>query len=144
VTKHFQWDAHGQVTESVVDPGGLSLRSRFEYDPSGRLGRYIDPTATVTVWERDAIGRVIAVKLPGGTTWKYSFDAGTRICEEQTPSGNRIRTELVGVEGRLARVTSVAAPGQESVAPWELAFDGLGRLVRASTGVDSVHRQYDS
>jgi RHS repeat-associated protein len=144
VTKHFQFNAHAQVVESVVDPGGLSLRSQLEYDLTGRLRRYVDPTGKATIWDRDVLGRATAIKPPDGTIWKYFIDTNARKTEEQTPSGNRVVHELVGAGSRRVRVTSFAAPGQENVAPQEFAFDGMGRLVQATTGADTVQRQYDS
>ena len=144
VTKRMGFNAHGEVVESVADPAGLFLRSQFEYDPSGRPNRYVDPTGKITALDRDALGRVTSLTPPDGTTWKYFFDDKARTTRQQTPAGNEVVYELADGSGRLVKVTSHAAPGQKAVAPRELAFDGLGRLVRASVGTDSVQRQYDS
>ena len=144
VTTRFQIDALGQVTEKLIDPAGMALRSQFEYDLNGSLQRYIDPTGQSTTWERDALGRSIAIKPPDGTTWEYLPDTKARTIEQRMPSGNRVVLEYAEDESRPIKMVCIAAPGQEAVAPHELTYDGMGRLVCASIGADSILRQYDS
>lgn len=144
VTNRLQYDALGQVIENLIDPGGAALRSQFEYDLNGRLRRYIDPTGQSTTWKRDAIGRAVAIKPPDGTTWEYLTDTNARRIEQRMPSGNKVAIEYAEDESRPIKIVCVAAPGQEAVAPRELAYDGMGRLVRASIGADSLLRRYDS
>lgn len=144
VTTRLQFNAHDQVIESIADPAGLSLRSKFEYDLNGHMHRYVDPMGMVTSWSRDALGRAKSMTPPDGTTWKYFFDDKARTTRQQTPAGNTAAFELTDVSGRVLKVTFTAAVGQSAVAPQEMAFDGLGRLVRASAGAESIHRQYDS
>lgn len=144
VTNRLQYDAFGQVMENLIDPGGLALRSQFEYDLNGRLRRYIDPTGQSTAWERDALGRTVAIKPPDGSTWEYRFDTNAHTVEQRMPSGNRVVLEYADDEGLSVKTVCVAAPGQEAVAPHELAYDGMGRLVRAAIGTDVVLRRYDS
>jgi RHS repeat-associated protein len=144
VTSRIQFDAFGQVIEKLIDPAGLALRSQFEYDLNGRLHLYVDPTNQSTKFERDVLGRAVAVKPPDGTTWEYLTDTNAHTIEQRMPSGNRVVLEYVENENRPVKITSVAAPGQEAIAQHELAYDGMGRLVSASIGSDSVLRRYDS
>lgn len=144
VTSRLEHDALGQVTERLIDPGGLSLRARFEYDPNGRLTRYIDPTAQATTWERDVLGRAVTIKPPDGSTWEYNIDDLARTVEQRMPSGNRVVLAYAQDANRPIKMVCIAAPGQEPVAPHDIVYDGLGRLVRASIGALVVVRQYDS
>jgi RHS repeat-associated protein len=144
VTIRSQFDALGQVIESVIDPGGAALRSQFEYDLNGRLHRFTDPTGQSTKWERDALGRAVAIKPPDGTTWQYLFDTKARKIEQRMPSGTQVVIEFAQSQDRTGKIVSSGLPGQEAVAPHELAYDGIGRLLSASTGLDSVVRRYDS
>ena len=129
-TNRLQFDALGQVIESLIDPAGAALRSQFEYDLNGRLHRYIDPTGQSTTWECDVLGRAVAMKPPDGTTWDYLLDTNTRTIEQRMPSGNRVVLEYAEDEGRPVKMICVAAPGQEAVAPHELVYDGMGRVVQ--------------
>lgn len=144
VVKQFDFDAHGQIVASVVDPGGLALRSACEYDMAGRLQRYIDPMTMATTWERDALGQPTAFRPPDGTTWKYTIDAPGRSTSEQTPAGNLLQRRIVDAGGRVVHTTTAPGPGQQSVPVLEHVFDGLGRLVQATAGADRVERRYDS
>ena len=144
VTNRLQYDALGQVIENLIDPGGAALRSQFEYDLNGRLHRYIDPTGQSTTWELDALCRTVAIKPPDGTTWEYLFDTNARTIEQRMPSGNKVVLEYAEDASGPFKMVCVAAPGQEAVAPHELVYDGLGRLVRASVGADSLLRRCDS
>lgn len=144
VVKKVEFNAHGQVTGSVVDPLGLALRSAYDYDQVGRMQRFTDPMGRVTSWDRDALGRSTVLKLPDGTVWKYAVDKATRTAREATPSGNFVQRQVLDAGGRLLRITATPAPGQHSMPPLDYSFDGLGRLVEATSGANQVQRGYDS
>jgi RHS repeat-associated protein len=144
VAKEFQVNAHGQVVRSMVDPGGLSQGSSFDFDENGRLLRYTDPANAVTAWERDGLGRAIKVVMPGGAAWTYSTDRATRTTTERMPSGNEAAARRTDLKGRAVRFTSAAAPGHEAVGPREFVLDGLGRVVRSTAGSEVIERQFDS
>jgi RHS repeat-associated protein len=144
VTSRLQYDALGQVVENLIDPGGLALSSQFEYDLNGRLQRYIDPTGQATAWKHDPLGRTVALNPPDGTTVQFLFDTNARTIEQQMPSGNRVVLEYAEDESRPVKIISFAAVGQEAVAPQEFVYDGMGRVVQASVGADTIRRRYDS
>jgi RHS repeat-associated protein len=144
VTKHVEFNAHGQTALSIVDPAGLALRSAYDYDINGRVRRYIDPMAAATTWDRDLLGRVSMVHLPNGTALKYFVDRKGRTTSQQTAAGNFLQYQIVDAGGRLVRLSSAPAPGQNAIASREFTFDGLGRLVQATAGADVVQRRYDS
>lgn len=144
VTTRLQYDAFGQVIERLIDPGGLALRSQFEYDLNGRLRLYIDPTGQITKWRYDVHGRTVEIKPPDGTTWEYHTDTSAHTIEQQMPSGNKVVLEYAEDERLTIKMTTVAGAGQEPTALHEFVYDGLGRLVRASNDADSIIRRYDS
>jgi len=144
VTSRLQYDALSQVVENLIDPGGLALRSQFQYDLNGRMDRYIDPTGQATAWKRDALGRTVTLKPPDGTTTQFLFDTNARTIEQRMPSGNKVVLEYAEDESRPVKITCVAAAGQEAVAPHDLVYDGMGRVVQASIGTDTIRRRYDS
>ncbi|MBW4027844.1 MAG: hypothetical protein HIU93_10615 [Acidobacteria bacterium] len=144
VTNRQQFDALGQLVENLTDPGGLALRSLFEYDTNGRLRRYVDPTGEATTWDRDALGRTVAFRPPDGTTWETSYDTNAGTLEERTPSGNTIVFEHEPAQSQPVRMICLAAAGHDAVAVHHFSYDGMGQLVSASVGADSLLRKYDS
>ena len=144
ISEHLHYNVFDQVVERVVDPNGLALRSRFDYDSRGQLYRFTDPMSQVTTWERDAFGRTVAVKLPDGTLWGYRADINKRTIEQQMPSGNRVLFEFEKNMGYPTKMTCTGVLGQEAVAPHLFTYDGLGQLLSASNGTDTILRNYDS
>lgn len=84
VVESLDYDAMGRLTEHIVDPGGLGLRTSFEYDGQGHLTRLTNPRRVVTIYEYDERGRLVLEVLDpdkGGAldalalTTQYEYDA---------------------------------------------------------------------
>ncbi|MRG97818.1 DUF6531 domain-containing protein [Polyangium spumosum] len=133
----------GEVIEEIADPSGLGLVTRYEHDLMGRLVRLIDPTSEATTWARDLLGRVVAVSL-AGKTWAYRYNALGAVEEETRPSGAKTMLAYDPATGRLAQRTATPGPGMLPVSPVELAYDGLDRVVKASTSTSAAGRRFDS
>jgi RHS repeat-associated protein len=144
VTKHVEFNAHAQVTLSVVDPGGLALGSSYAYDVNGLVRRYTDPMGATTVWDRDLLGRVAAIHLPDATVLTYAVDRKARTMSQRTAAGNVLQYQILDAAERVIRMSTVPAPGQSAIASRDYTFDGLGRLVLAAAGANAVQRRYDS
>lgn len=140
----MQYDVHNQVIEKLVDPGGLSLLSQFAYDMVGNLSRYTDPMAQATIWDRDRIGCIRKVDLPDGTSWKYNTNIGDRTVEQLMPSGNTVLLQYSQQTTSPVKMSGTPGPGTKIVQPHQFVYDGLGRLVSAAVGTESILRRYDS
>lgn len=137
------FDPHGQVFDSVIDPGGLALHSRFEHDANGQLVRFIDPTGAATSWAYDPLGRLTQLTLPDGATWQHSIDVKARTAQERSPAGNLVVVHRPLDPLQPTTLTTFAAPGHAAVLPLAFRFDPLGRIVSASNGAATVGREYD-
>lgn len=143
VTVGLQEGLLGEITEHLLNPGGLGILSRQYYDLLGDLNRYQDPAGEVTSWEFDARRRPRLVRLPDLTEWHFTFDPAAAWMQRLSPSGTRVLSEY-DASGRLVRLSTTVGPGVQAVATHEFQYDGLDRLVRATRGGETVRRRYDS
>lgn len=107
-------DAEGRRSERAYDARGLlasldygqGASASFSWDAAGRLAGVSD-WAGETSFERDALGRIVAVATPSGRSVGYAWDALGRRTETVYPDGARAlfsydasgRTVSVGVPG---------------------------------------------
>jgi YD repeat-containing protein len=133
----------GELHERLVDPDGLALSHRWEYDLVDRPIRYIDPTGEETHSIRDALGRVVSVELADGGKYERTFDMAGDPVEARSPDGSRIFMSADGA-GRIVSVSAVPSPGRLPIPPHSYVYDGLDRLVRAAAGGSAVTRRFDS
>ena len=125
-----------------VDPTGLGLLSSHIPDPAGREIQFVDPTGAKTMTERDRLGRIRRVDLPGGTHVRHEYDKAGRLSRTIEPDGTEHRFGYKS--GRLHTLEVLGVPGLEPVPKHIFTHDGLGRLVRAQAGDSDIRRRYDS
>ncbi|MET3052349.1 RHS repeat-associated core domain-containing protein [Pseudomonas alkylphenolica] len=129
-TYSFAYDASDRLSEEVrVD----NLTRRFSYNEGGHLtrvdeigyGERGERPERSTVFERDAIGRLLA-KLNNDARQEYRYDEGDRLLSiERLPTGS----------GKKLGIT------EEKL---EFAYDLLGRLVQETTAQGTLSYEYDS
>ncbi|MFG0499868.1 RHS repeat-associated core domain-containing protein, partial [Pseudomonas sp. YQ_13] len=128
-TYSFAYDASDRLSEEVrVD----NLTRRFSYDVGGHLtrldeigyGENAERPERHTLFERDAIGRLIA-KLNSDAQQRFTYDDGDRLLSiEREPSG--IGKQLGITEEKL-----------------EYTYDLLGRLTKEITPDGTLSYEYD-
>lgn len=83
----YQFDAAGRRTSEIVDPTGLQITTRYEYDADGNVvarhnARYAtasNPTPDgVTRFVYDAAGRLVYMVEPNDAVTAYRYDASGR------------------------------------------------------------------
>lgn len=132
----------GELEQVSVDPAGLAIAWSFEYDAVGRLLRFVDPTAQVTTWHRDAVGRPTHIAEPGGSSCDLIYDVGLLVERRQASGIRQLYQYRAG--GLLRAIDCVVAGSVQPVPRHEFGHDGLGRLVRATAGAATVERRFDS
>lgn len=143
-SKTLAYDAFGQRVQEVHDASGLALQHRWELDALSRPLRYTDPTGETTQYRYDGVGRALGTVFPSGQSSSRSLDAQGRIAHEVLASGITFDYHY-DAAGRLAQISNPAAPASVDAVPaHHFRYDGLGQLVRADWGGDSVQRAYDS
>ncbi len=86
-TALVQYDAVGNRTNSVIDPAGLALQSRFTYDPLNRMTHSYKPIGNEE-YQFDALGRTTNRVDALSKGWKTEYDELGRMKKSFRPSGN--------------------------------------------------------
>jgi RHS repeat-associated protein len=142
--KTIAHDAFGQRVEEVYDAAGLAVAHRWQLDPLSRPIRYTDPTGEISTYAYDGVGRMRATATPNGVTTTRAYGADGRIAQETLGSGVAFGYAY-DAAGRLAAITNAAVPpGVDAIPAHQFHYDGLGRVVQADLGAETVKRAYDS
>lgn len=142
--KTIAYDALGQRVEEVYDTAGLAVRHRWDLDGLARPIRYTDPSGEVSTYAYDGVGRLRALSYPNGVTTTRAYGADGRIAQETLGGGLAFQYGY-DAAGRLAAITNTATPaGVDALPAHQFHYDGMGRLVRADLGSETVQRAYDS
>jgi len=105
----------GKLT-TITDPGGRV--SHFSVNGSGDLASITDPTSTVTFQGTyDASHRLTQTTDRAGGTWKYFYDAASKLASDSTPSV-KVDTTIAGT-GTLVtvRLGSVVRSLESTILP---------------------------
>lgn len=144
VRTQITYDAFGARVAEERDPGGLSIRHRWNLDAVGRITSYVDPIGEMSTYELDGLGRRSRVSLPNGQLSTRSYDAAGNVLHEQLSSGAQMDYQY-DAANRLTRLHVAAVPaGTAPVPDQEFRYDGLDRVVSAHSGGDDITRRFDS
>ena len=132
ITRITAYDLHGRPL-AMIDPNGI--QTNFSYDLRGRLLHKASGGET-TFYTYDAVGQLIQIALPDGSSLTYTYDPahrliaisdgqGSRIAYTLDPLGNRTQENVTDPSGTLARAR-------------KLAYDGLGRLSQVLDSLNHV------
>jgi RHS repeat-associated protein len=134
-----RFDVHDQLIE--VLNGGTSMR--YLRDAANRVLKVIDPAAAAAGMRYDWRDRLTEVQRPDGRVQSFAYDPTGALARLVDFDG----TEVVFTNNALGlpeRIESQPAPGVMAVAPVQLIYDGLRRIVRATAGPVAHEFQYDS
>lgn len=122
----FAYDANGNRISVTDESGNVT---RFVYDERNRLVEEIDPLNKRTTYRHDPVGYLVEQTDPKGQRRLFDYDA----------VGNLIRETWLDTAGTTVRVvdTQHDATGNvlrigDGTSAFEYAYDGLGRVVRAT------------
>lgn len=157
ITRHFDYDAVGNVTNSTVDPSGLDLWTTTEYDVLNRpvsaqsalstvqnqydyLGRatnYIDAASKHWGSEYDLLGRETKITRPSGAEEATGYNAlGYRT--SFTNAENHVMEFGMDAQGRVTAITN--AIGKVTL----YQYDVNGNITNRIDAMDeSTAYQYD-
>jgi len=115
----FEYDAVGRMLTRTLDPDGLAIKTRYDYDAKGQLIRTTDPNGTAVEVKYDLNGRQASVVVDAGAgrlnlTTGYEYDAA----------------------GRTVRVTE--GMGTAAARVTQNSYDKLGRLESSTVDPDGL------
>lgn len=142
----YVYDAARRVLIRRVDPAGLRLETRYEYDGRGRAVRSTDPAGVVTTSGFDAAGRLrerVVDAAPGGLQLRtaYSYDAQGRTLTVTEGAGTAAaRTTETRYDALGRRIAETVDPaGLAITRTWEYDAAGLLVLERDALGHPTRH-----
>ncbi|MFD7074052.1 RHS repeat-associated core domain-containing protein [Nocardioides sp. NPDC059952] len=122
---------HFDLPAEVIAPDGST--TRYAYDPELRLTSVTSPQGAVWRYDYDEAGRLATETDYNGRTLAYAYDTAGQMVEQTNGAGQR----LVYDYDTLGNVVSERSEGPAGDQTTTLAYDPLGRLLRAtSPGVD--------
>lgn len=127
VTTFNAYDMSGRVLQ-MTDPKGVV--TDLTYTPRGWVSSVtVTPpggTARVTTYTYDAVGQVIGVANPDGTTVSYTYDAAHRLIGATDAKGNSVNYTLDNVGNRIAE--QLKDPSGVLQRTMSRSFDALNRV----------------
>ncbi|QQP94346.1 LysM peptidoglycan-binding domain-containing protein [Lysobacter enzymogenes] len=115
----YEYDGAGRTLSRTVDPDGLAIVERFEYDPKGLMVRSVDPNGVATEFRYDLKGQRTLVVVDAGDgrlnlATRYEYDA----------------------IGQLVKV--VAGDGTAAAKVTAYSYDKLGRKISETVDPDGL------
>lgn len=134
VLSRYAYDAEGRIIEQV---NGNNEKSLLTYDALGRVATSTDPKSGVTKFGYDVGDRVTRVEDPRGLATTSRYDGFGDLLELVSPDTGRT-TFTYRADGRPEQVVrnDGSAIGYQ--------YDALGRVTKATGGVDERSFVYDS
>src|SRR5690606_6079305 len=112
-------------------------------DPASNLERYADASGQETLYTYDALNRRRSTTWPDTTTITVTHEPTGQISGWSDPNGTRV-TQEHDPAGRLTSRTITRGIGVEGPGAESYGWDGLNRLVSATSGGVVSTRAYDS
>ena len=116
--------SQGQVTQCVVDAGGLALTENYEYDARGNLTRCVDPRGNDSLFTYNALDQCVRAQSPINLTARcatdFAYDANDNLVA--------CTTQL-----RDAADNLVAKPVDRA------SYDSLNQLTELALAMDATH-----
>jgi len=114
---------------------------RYEYDRNFRLSAAVDGAGHRTGYQYDALDRQVSVTRADGTVARAAYDAAGNTVRAVDENGTETLNRF-DAAGRLVERRTTSAGGGVDVERFE--YDGLGRLIAATSGTGTVRWTYDS
>lgn len=143
VIRERSFGAFGELLRDTLDPAGLNIVNRWEYDLRGRPARYIDPMGQTSTYGYDGIGRIVSTTYPSGLTSTRTFNDAGYLASENVAGGVSLQFDY-DAAGRLRSVRSPGAGPIAALADHTFTYDGRNKLVGASAGGLAIERRFDS
>ena len=117
LTRHVNYNNNSLITARI---NAIGSRTDYQYDSLNRLSTIIYPNKQKKTFERDGNGKIARIVDPNGNIISHSFDNHSRLTERRVQSYS----------------------GEEHVERYH--YDGLNRLVSATSNGVTILRQHDS
>lgn len=114
----------------------------FDYDDDFRLYAYTDAAENRTTYRYDALDRQIGVEYPDGSSVHAGYDAAGNIVTVVDQNGTEASAHYDAANRLIERRSRPAGTDRPEVERFE--YDGVGRLIAASSASAVARMAYDS
>ena len=93
----YEYDAQGNRTKIIRDPGGLNLETKLSYDPLYRVKEHTDPKQGVTKFEHDGGDRTTKITDPRNLVTQYprnGFGDAVQLISPDTGAASQTFNEI--------------------------------------------------
>jgi YD repeat-containing protein len=124
----FSW-SQGQITNSVVDAGGLALTESYEYDVRGNLTRYVDPRTNDWLFTYNTLDQLVQASSALTANGSLStFRTASQFAYDANDNPAQVATDLRDASGNL-----------QGSRTENFQYDGEDRLAQLALAVDATH-----
>ena len=127
-----QYDVVGNITNTIVDPAGLHIKTSSTYDLLNRKRTASTPNATEH-YQYDKLGRQTNRLDAAGESWKTHYDAQNRPVTQTRPSGHTEATEYDKLGNRTAFINAETNAIRYGV-------DAQGRITAITNAIGNTTR----
>ena len=147
IATSYSYDAANRVLTQTVDPGGIALQTRYQYDGQGRRLQIIDPRGTVTTQSFTAKGElkdVIVDDAAQGLQLKtsYGYDAQSRVLTVIEGAGTPAARKTAYEYDVLGRRTAETLDPDKLKLKTRFEYDAAGHLVLQRNALNQVSARY--
>ena len=128
-------DGSGRATGEIV--------TSQTWDDNSRVTSRTDDNGNSTLYDYDALGRMVMEVMADQTQHVYTYDVHGNRVTSLDANGSRV-TSTYDTDDRLVANAVERGPGVLGTTAESFAYDGLSRLVRATDDDSVVTRAYDS
>ncbi|MCO5165161.1 MAG: DUF6531 domain-containing protein [Planctomycetes bacterium] len=118
----------------------IGVTVAYAFDQDGRLESITDASGVKTSFQYDALDRLTTRTLPGGGTYTFTYDRADNVVETLDPNGTRTVRVYDGLN-RLTTCAVLRGPGVEGTQAETYGYDGLSRLIQATSHVSSTDEE---
>lgn len=138
------FNTHGELISRRCDVGGLDIVESWDRDAAGRTRTYTDPDGQISRYTQDGLGRMQQLQYPTEHSTQLTWNARGLPETERLATGVEFRYEH-DAHGRLTHIRNTATPAAiDHVGTLEFTYDGLDRMVSATSDTGTIQRRFDS
>ncbi|MES2780088.1 MAG: FG-GAP-like repeat-containing protein [Bacteroidota bacterium] len=134
----YEYYSHGGIKTVTLNG---SITSSMEYDGYGNQSKLDDKDAGITLYDYDALGRVIAQTDARNTTYQMQYDILGRITQRSGPGGSYTYTYVTSGQG-LNKPKRVTAP---NTTYQDYTYNKYGQVIKEEKNLSGVayNTQYE-
>lgn len=144
IRKEIFYNAANNRIRLIEDAEGINSTHQWTIDSIARIIRYEDPTGQLTNYFYDSLDRPFRNEYANGSLLEKEYNDKNLVSIIRTNNGTE-HQHSYDAHGRLIKIENTFASSPlMPLQTHKFRFDGLDRMVEATTGTNTIIRQFDS